>query len=174
MQRIISWSLRLTNIWTTLLRCSVTTALTLRICKSGKNPVTDYFVALSTPAGKPGQSIVLELLQSKGGIMSDKPLTKTDYLMRLRRCQTIDTLERVIEKINMNCLIMSWRYFTQLPTIVWRNWPWISYTIKSRPLSGNLSANLRVLRGLLAGRYGSAAIGYLCDRHHIIQPTATL
>jgi hemolysin expression modulating protein len=41
---------------------------------------------------------VLELLQSKGGIMSDKPLTKTDYLMRLRRCQTIDTLERVIEK----------------------------------------------------------------------------
>ncbi|PLL75486.1 transcriptional regulator, partial [Klebsiella pneumoniae] len=26
--------------------------------------------------------------------MSDKPLTKTDYLMRLRRCQTIDTLER--------------------------------------------------------------------------------
>jgi hemolysin expression modulating protein len=48
--------------------------------------------------GKPGQSFVLELLQSKGGIMSDKPLTKTDYLMRLRRCQTIDTLERVIEK----------------------------------------------------------------------------
>ncbi|HFP9653240.1 Hha/YmoA family nucleoid-associated regulatory protein, partial [Enterobacter hormaechei] len=27
--------------------------------------------------------------------MSEKPLTKTDYLMRLRRCQTIDTLERV-------------------------------------------------------------------------------
>ncbi|HFO8230416.1 transcriptional regulator, partial [Escherichia coli] len=23
--------------------------------------------------------------------MSEKPLTKTDYLMRLRRCQTIDT-----------------------------------------------------------------------------------
>ena len=30
--------------------------------------------------------------------MSDKPLTKVDYLMRLRRCQSIDTLERVIEK----------------------------------------------------------------------------
>ena len=30
--------------------------------------------------------------------MTDKALTKTDYLMRLRRCQTIDTLERVIEK----------------------------------------------------------------------------
>ncbi len=26
------------------------------------------------------------------------PLTKTDYLMRLRKCTTIDTLERVIEK----------------------------------------------------------------------------
>ena len=34
------------------LRCSVTTALTLRICKSGKNPVIGYFVVLSTPAGK--------------------------------------------------------------------------------------------------------------------------
>ncbi|UYU32834.1 HHA domain-containing protein [Siccibacter colletis] len=30
--------------------------------------------------------------------MSTKPLTKIDYLMRLRRCQSIDTLERVIEK----------------------------------------------------------------------------
>ncbi|MBW6090876.1 hemolysin expression modulator Hha [Escherichia coli] len=44
--------------------------------------------------------------------MSEKPLTKTDYLMRLRRCQTIDTLERVIEKkINTNYQIMNWRYF---------------------------------------------------------------
>ncbi len=33
--------------------------------------------------------------------------------MRLRRCQTIDTLERVIEKINTNYQIMNWRYFTQ-------------------------------------------------------------
>lgn len=39
--------------------------------------------------------------------MSDKPLTKTDYLMRLRRCQSIDTLERVIEKINTSFLIMN-------------------------------------------------------------------
>ena len=30
--------------------------------------------------------------------MSHTPLTKTDYLMRLRRCRSIDTLERVIEK----------------------------------------------------------------------------
>lgn len=30
--------------------------------------------------------------------MADKNLTKTDYLMRLRRCRSIDTLERVIEK----------------------------------------------------------------------------
>ncbi|WP_034912809.1 MULTISPECIES: HHA domain-containing protein [Erwinia] len=30
--------------------------------------------------------------------MTDKCLTKTDYLMRLRRCRSIDTLERVIEK----------------------------------------------------------------------------
>ncbi|RWR00691.1 gene expression modulator [[Pantoea] beijingensis] len=30
--------------------------------------------------------------------MTDKTLTKTDYLMRLRRCRSIDTLERVIEK----------------------------------------------------------------------------
>lgn len=53
--------------------------------------------------------------------MSDKPLTKTDYLMRLRRCQTIDTLERVIEKINMNYLTMNWLYFTQPPITVLQN-----------------------------------------------------
>jgi hypothetical protein len=53
--------------------------------------------------------------------MSDKPLTKTDYLMRLRRCQTIDTLERVIEKINMNCLTMNWLYFTQQQITVLQN-----------------------------------------------------
>ena len=49
-------------------------------------------------SGKPGKSFLLVLLQSKGEFMSDKTLTKIDYLMRLRRCQTIDTLERVIEK----------------------------------------------------------------------------
>lgn len=72
-------------------------------------------------SGKPGQSFLLVLLQSKGEFMSDKTLTKIDYLMRLRRCQTIDTLERVIEKINMNFPIMNWRYFTQRPTIVLPN-----------------------------------------------------
>ncbi|MEQ4532380.1 MAG: HHA domain-containing protein [Mixta sp.] len=30
--------------------------------------------------------------------MTEKTMTKTDYLMRLRRCRSIDTLERVIEK----------------------------------------------------------------------------
>lgn len=30
--------------------------------------------------------------------MKNATLTKTDYLMRLRRCRSIDTLERVIEK----------------------------------------------------------------------------
>ncbi|MGA4650050.1 hemolysin expression modulator Hha [Citrobacter portucalensis] len=29
--------------------------------------------------------------------MSDMPSTKTDYLMRLRCCRSVDTLERVIE-----------------------------------------------------------------------------
>ena len=28
----------------------------------------------------------------------NKTLTKTDYLMRLRRCRSLDTLERVFEK----------------------------------------------------------------------------
>jgi len=41
---------------------------------------------------------LLKLLQFPGEYMSDKPLTKFDYLMRLRRCQSLDTLERVIEK----------------------------------------------------------------------------
>lgn len=30
--------------------------------------------------------------------MNETALTKTDYLMRLRRCRSIETLERVIEK----------------------------------------------------------------------------
>lgn len=43
-------------------------------------------------------------------------MTKTDYLMRLRKCTTIDTLERVIEKISTNFLTMSWNCFTQQQT----------------------------------------------------------
>ncbi len=41
---------------------------------------------------------LVRIITTIGRSMSEKPLTKTDYLMRLRRCQTIDTLERVIEK----------------------------------------------------------------------------
>lgn len=41
---------------------------------------------------------LVRIITTMGRSMSEKPLTKTDYLMRLRRCQTIDTLERVIEK----------------------------------------------------------------------------
>lgn len=40
---------------------------------------------------------MLELLQPWVEVCP-KTFNKTDYLMRLRRCQTIDTLERVIEK----------------------------------------------------------------------------
>lgn len=43
-------------------------------------------------------SYLVRIITTMGRSMSEKPLTKTDYLMRLRRCQTIDTLERVIEK----------------------------------------------------------------------------
>ena len=43
-------------------------------------------------------SLSCRIITTMGRSMSEKPLTKTDYLMRLRRCQTIDTLERVIEK----------------------------------------------------------------------------
>ncbi len=41
--------------------------------------------------------------------------------MRLRKCTTIDTLERVIEKISTNFLMMNWNCFTQLQTIAWLN-----------------------------------------------------
>lgn len=60
--------------------------------KSG-NPV-----ALLTPPKRILQVYLVRIITTMGRSMSDKPLTKTDYLMRLRRCQTIDTLERVIEK----------------------------------------------------------------------------
>ncbi len=55
-------------------------------------------VALLTPLKRILQVYLVRIITTMGRSMSDKPLTKTDYLMRLRRCQTIDTLERVIEK----------------------------------------------------------------------------
>ena len=58
--------------------------------------------------------------------MSEKPLTKTDYLMRLRRCQTIDTLERVIEKNKYELsdnrlaeLTMN-KLYDKIPSSVWK------------------------------------------------------
>lgn len=46
-----------------------------------------------------GEPFVLVTLYIFNGLtMTDKLLTKTDYLMRLRKCRSIDTLERVIEK----------------------------------------------------------------------------
>ncbi len=50
-------------------------------------------------------------------------MTKTDYLMRLRKCTTIDTLERVIEKISTSFPMMNWSCFTQRPITVWRSSP---------------------------------------------------
>ncbi|EFE98136.1 hemolysin expression-modulating protein [Serratia odorifera DSM 4582] len=46
-------------------------------------------------------------------------MTKIDYLMRLRKCTTIDTLERVIEKTSMNFLTTSWNFFTLRQIIGW-------------------------------------------------------
>ncbi|VFS94115.1 Toxin overexpression modulator in biofilms [Raoultella planticola] len=71
--------------------------------------------------GKSGKSFLLVLLQSKGEVMSGEPLTKTDYLMRLRRCQTIDTLERVIEKNKYELSDNELAVFTQRPITVLLN-----------------------------------------------------
>lgn len=86
--------------------------------KSGKSVISMFH---QRQPGKSGKSFLLVLLQSKGEVMSGEPLTKTDYLMRLRRCQTIDTLKRVIEKTNMNFQITNWLYFTQRPITVLLN-----------------------------------------------------
>ncbi|AFR02502.1 Hemolysin expression modulating family protein [Pectobacterium carotovorum subsp. carotovorum PCC21] len=48
-------------------------------------------------------------------------MKKIDYLMRLRKCTTIDTLERVIEKTSMNSLMMNWRCSFPQPIIAWQN-----------------------------------------------------
>lgn len=45
-------------------------------------------------------------------------MNKIDYLMRLRKCTTIDTLERVIEKISTNFPTMNSNCFTRRQTIV--------------------------------------------------------
>ncbi len=82
----------------TLLCCSAVMALTRPIYRNGANREIGYSDVLSTPAGKIRQVFLVSIITIKGEVMSGEPLTKTDYLMRLRRCQTIDTLERVIEK----------------------------------------------------------------------------
>jgi len=53
---------------------------------------------MCTRAGTDEPFILATLYFFYGLTMTDKLLTKTDYLMRLRRCRSIDTLERVIEK----------------------------------------------------------------------------
>ncbi len=65
------------------------------------------------------------------------PLTKTDYLMRLRRCRSIDTLERIIEmnkyKLNDSELVVFYsaadhrlaeltinKLYDKVPSSVWK------------------------------------------------------
>lgn len=66
--------------------------------RNGGSQVIDYSVVLSMRRKRILRVYLVRIITTIGRSMSEKPLTKTDYLMRLRRCQTIDTLERVIEK----------------------------------------------------------------------------
>ena len=65
--------------------------------------------------------------------MSEKPLTKTDYLMRLRRCQTIDTLEKNKYELSENELAVFYsaadhrlaeltmnKLYDKIPSSVWK------------------------------------------------------
>ncbi len=96
--KTISSLSRLTNIWMTPLCCSVVMVLICRIFRNGGSQVIDYSVVLSMRRKRILRVYLVRIITTMGRSMSEKPLTKTDYLMRLRRCQTIDTLERVIEK----------------------------------------------------------------------------
>lgn len=139
--KTISSLSRSTNIWMTPLCCSVVMVLICRIFRNGGSQVIDYSVVLSMRRKRILRVYLVRIITTMGRSMSEKPLTKTDYLMRLRRCQTIDTLERVIEKINTNYQIMNWRYFTQPQITASPNWPWINCTTRSLPQYGNLFAN---------------------------------
>lgn len=77
---------------------SVVMVLICRIFRNGGSQVIDYSVVLSMRRKRILRVYLVRIITTMGRSMSEKPLTKTDYLMRLRRCQTIDTLERVIEK----------------------------------------------------------------------------
>lgn len=96
--KTISSLSRSTNIWMTPLCCSVVMVLICRIFRNGGSQVIDYSVVLSMRRKRILRVYLVRIITTMGRSMSEKPLTKTDYLMRLRRCQTIDTLERVIEK----------------------------------------------------------------------------
>ncbi|EGJ07308.1 putative hemolysin expression-modulating protein [Escherichia coli D9] len=96
--KTISSLSRSTNIWMTPLCCSAVMVLICRIFRNGGSQVIDYSVVLSMRRKRILRVYLVRIITTMGRSMSEKPLTKTDYLMRLRRCQTIDTLERVIEK----------------------------------------------------------------------------
>jgi hemolysin expression modulating protein len=97
--------------------------------------------------------------------MSDKPLTKIDYLMRLRRCQSIDTLERVIEKnkyeLSDNELAVFYsaadhrlaeltmnKLYDKIPTSVWK---FVRYSLKG------VCRVLRLVLSIYLSRYAPCA-----------------
>ncbi len=115
---------------------------------------SSYSDVLSTPARKIRQ-VFLVIIQSKGELCLSEPLTKTDYLMRLRRCQTIDTLERVIEnkyELSDNELAVFYsaadhrlaeltmnKLYDKIPTSVWDSFA-NSFHLSVRRLTGSSPA----------------------------------
>ena len=79
----------------------------------------------------------------------NKTLTKTDYLMRLRRCRSLDTLERVIEKNKYELPEDELAVFYSAADHRLAELTMNKLYDKSRVQYGNLSVNLIAYRSVL-------------------------
>ncbi len=68
-------------------------------------------------------------------------MTKQEWILRLRRCTSKETLERVIEKINILCQMMSLSISMLRLITGWRKWQWGSFMTKYLQASGNMLNN---------------------------------
>ena len=74
-------------------------------------------------------------------------MTKQEWILRLRRCTSKETLERIIEKNKYSLTDDELGRMTNLSTLMpqwitgWRKWQWGSFMIKFLQASGNMLNN---------------------------------
>jgi hemolysin expression modulating protein len=68
-------------------------------------------------------------------------MTKQEWILRLRRCTSQETLERIIEKNKYSLTDDELEHFNAAWITGWRKWQWGSFMIKYLQASGNMLNN---------------------------------